>query len=118
MNVHHAINYVEFATCDLAASIRFLETVFGWRFTDYGPDYSAFTGSGIDGGLYRAAPAGGGVPGVPLVVVYSEDLGRSLATIEQAGGMVTRPIFSFPGGRRFHFTEPGGNELAVWSDRQ
>lgn len=118
MNTHHTINYVEFATRDLAASTQFFETVFSWRFTGYGPDYSAFAGSGIDGGFYRAALAGAVSQGAPLVVIYSEDLSLSQAAVEQAGGVVTRAIFSFPGGRRFHFTEPGGNELAVWSDRQ
>jgi len=110
VKAHEKINYLEFASRDPAATQAFFSTVFGWRFTDYGPDYTAFDGAGIDGGC--ASVAAGSV----LVVLYSADLAQTQAKIEAAGGTIVKPIFDFPGGRRFHFTEPGGNELAVWSD--
>lgn len=80
--------------------------------TDYGPDYAAFS-EGLDGG-FQADGAEGRI--TPVVVLYAHDLETMLARVEQAGGRVVRPIFSFPGGRRFHFTDPAGNELAVWSE--
>ncbi len=109
------IDYVEFASTDLAASKQFFSTVFGWRFTDYGPQYSAFARAeaGLDGGFY---PAESVQAGGPLVVLRSAALEQTQAAIEAAGGVIVEPIFAFPGGRRFHFREPGGNVLAVWSD--
>ncbi|MDQ0317197.1 VOC family protein [Amorphus orientalis] len=91
----------------------FYAGAFAWTFTDYGPSYSAFS-EGLDGGFDgnpdQAEPK-------PLPVIYSEDLEATLAEVESAGGTIVRPIFVFPGGRRFHFTDPAGNELAVWSER-
>ncbi len=109
---HEKLDYVEFASLDLTASKAFFTTVFGWTFTDYGPDYSAFADQGLDGGLCRtdAQPVGG-----PLLVFYSDDIQATLAKVQQHGGLITRPLFDFPGGCRFHFQEPGGNELAVWA---
>lgn len=87
----------------------FYSTAFGWTFTDYGPAYSAYS-EGLDGGF-----DGGAEPErKPLPVLYSENLERSRDAVTEAGGAIVRPIFSFPGGRRFHFTDPAGNELAVW----
>lgn len=114
MNEHHKINYVEFASGDIAKTKDFFARVFGWEFEDYGPDYASFSGQGIDGGFYAAEQ--GVDTGGALVVIYSENLDATLKRIETAGGTILRPIFSFPGGHRFHFSEPGGNELAVWSD--
>jgi len=111
------INYVEFPARDPAECRRFFSETFGWRFTDYGPDYCAFSQSGVDGGFYRAPVSSGTANGAALVVLYSEELEATLARVEKAGGVVCRPVFSFPGGRRFHFTDPCGNEWAVWSDR-
>lgn len=108
------IDYVEFASGDLAKSKAFFGAAFGWTFQDYGPDYAAMTNAGLDGGL-QSDPAEANV--LPLVILKACDLEGALQAVTGAGGTVTRPIFSFPGGRRFHFREPGGNELAVWSER-
>ncbi len=108
------IDYVEFCAQDLAAVKAFYSSAFGWVFKDWGDDYCDFTGAGLAGGFRREeAPAAGGT----LVVIYAADLAKTLAKIEVAGGTVSRPIFDFPGGRRFHFTDPCGNELGVWSDK-
>lgn len=109
---HEQIQYVEFLSRDLVAAKRFYGAAFGWAFTDYGPDYTAFEGAHVDGGFTPGEPAAGSV----LVVLYSEDLEATRAKVERAGGGIVREIFEFPGGRRFHFTDPDGNELAVWSD--
>src|SRR3546814_13684539 len=98
------------------ATKRFFEQAFGWAFEDYGPDYSAFSGQGLDGGFFRSEAAARVDQGSALVVFYSEDLEGMLAKVLAAGGEIVKPIFAFPGGRRFHFTEPSGNELAVWSE--
>lgn len=113
--VHHAIDYVEIAVTDIDAAKAFYSSAFGWSLVDYGPDYAGVQGDGKEmGGLRRAAEvrAGG-----PLVILYSEDLERSLEAVVAAGGTIVQPIEPFPGGRRFHFADPAGNELAVWSDR-
>lgn len=119
MNTHEKINYVEFQTPDMAASKAFFSAVFGWAFTDYGPGYAAFAAAeaGLDGGFYPTEKVSRADNGGALVVLYSKTLEATMAKIEGAGGKIVKPIFSFPGGRRFHFTEPGGNELAVWSDQ-
>ena len=111
------INYVEFPARDLEASKQFFGQAFGWEFVDYGPDYTAFSDQGIDGGFYRADLAASVAGGSALVVLYSETLEQTEERVKAAGGTVVREIFSFPGGRRFHFLEPSGNELAVWSDK-
>ena len=117
MRKHQKIDYVEFPAKDLPATKAFFGAVFGWSFTDYGPDYSAFADQGLDGGFFKADLAASTKNGSALVVVYSERLEETLAEVEKAGGRILKPIFSFPGGRRFHFEDPSGNELAVWSDR-
>ncbi len=106
------IDYVEFPGTDLPATKAFYGAAFGWAFTDYGPDYAAFEGQGTDGG-FTAAPEG--APAKPLVVLYAHDLEAMEAKVGAAGGTIARAIFTFPGGRRFHFRDPSGNELAVWS---
>ena len=116
MNQHEKINYVEYPSKDLEATKTFFENVFGWSFTDYGPEYTAFADQGLDGGFFKADMAASTERGSALIVFYSEDLEATQARIEEAGGTIIKPIFSFPGGRRFHFTEPSGNEFAVWSD--
>ncbi|WP_166264610.1 VOC family protein [Marinobacter caseinilyticus] len=110
------IDYLEFPTHDLAATKRFFSSVFGWRFTDYGPEYTAFSNAGMDGGFFHSDLEFNTAKGSALVVLYSADLEDTLARVEQAGGAMTKPIFAFPGGRRFHFTDPNGNEYAVWSE--
>ncbi len=117
MNEHEKISYVEFPAKDLEATKRFFSNVFGWSFEDYGPEYAAFSSQGIDGGFYKSDLQSSTDNGAALIVFYSQDLEATLAKIEQAGGLIVKPIFSFPGGRRFHFTEPSGNEFAVWSDK-
>lgn len=113
---HEKIDYVEYPSRDLQATKAFFQQAFGWRFEDYGPDYAAFAGEGLDGGFFRSEIAARTDTGSALLVFYSADLEATLRKVEAAGGEVVKPVFAFPGGRRFHFVEPGGNELAVWSD--
>ncbi|MBN8582428.1 MAG: VOC family protein [Anaerolineae bacterium] len=116
MNLHEKINYVELPAKDLAATKVFFQSVFGWSFVDYGPEYTAFSDQGIDGGFFKSELASSPQNGAALIIFYSTQLEATLAKVEKAGGSIIRPIFSFPGGRRFHFTEPSGNEFAVWSE--
>ena len=104
------IAYLELPSNDLAASKNFYVNVFGWTMQDYGPTYAAFTDSGMHGGL-NADPAER--TAAPLAVIESQDLEATEKSVRHAGGKITLAIFSFPGGRRFHFTDPSGNELAV-----
>jgi predicted enzyme related to lactoylglutathione lyase len=105
------IDYVEMPGGDLVTLKGFYLDAFGWTFTDYGPSYTAYQ-EGLDGGFDSDAASG---LTAPLVVLYAHDLEAMLARVEAAGGRIVRPIFEFPSGRRFHFTDPSGNELAVWS---
>lgn len=116
MNLHEKINYVEFPANDLAATKAFFQSVFGWTFEDFGPEYTAFTDQGLDGGFFQSDLASTQEKGAALIVFYSNQLEATLAKVEKAGGSILKPIYSFPGGRRFHFTEPSGNEFAVWSE--
>ena len=116
MNLHEKMNYVEFPAKDLAATKAFFESVFGWSFTDYGPEYTAFENQGLDGGFFKSDLASSTEKGAALIVFYSDQLEATLAKVEKAGGVILKPIYSFPGGRRFHFTEPSGNEFAVWGE--
>ena len=114
MHKHHAMDYVEFTVKDLAEAKRFYSAAFGWSFNDYGPEYAGIRGHDGEVGGFRQTPSlrtGGG----PLVVLYSDDLEISLSAVRSAGGAVVQEPFSFPGGRRFHFQDSSGNELAVWS---
>ncbi|MBE0370561.1 VOC family protein [Pseudoalteromonas sp. MMG013] len=113
---HHHINYIEMAACDLAKTEHFFSRVFNWQFEHFGPDYRAFSSSGLAGGFYKSELRACTKLGSALVVIYSVNLEQSLQDVELAGGEICEAIFSFPGGRRFHFIEPSGNELAVWSD--
>ena len=108
------VDYIEFPATNIAKTKAFYAGVFGWKFTDYGPDYTSFEDGRLAGGFFRkdAVTAGG-----PLVVIYSGDLAGMQTKVQAAGGAIVKEIFSFPGGRRFHFTDPCGNELAVWSDK-
>lgn len=115
MDKHEKINYLEFPTSDLVASKNFFSTVFGWTFTDYGPEYTAFDNAGIDGGFFKSDLTVSTNNGSVLIVFYSDVLEQTLEKIKNAGGSIIKPIFEFPGGRRFHFGDPGGNEFAVWS---
>lgn len=110
----HAIDYIEISVLDLDEAKRFYGAAFGWTFNDYGPGYAGIVraGGGEAGGLCVAETV---VAGGPLVILYSEDLDATLRRVTEAGGSIARPAYEFPGGRRFHFTDPSGNELAVWS---
>lgn len=116
MNITDKINYVEFPARDIEATKTFFTAAFGWTFEDFGPEYTAFSNQGVDGGFFKSELASTTEAGSALVVLYSDSLESLQAKITEAGGTIVRPIFPFPGGRRFHFTEPSGNELAVWSD--
>ena len=117
MNIHEQINYVEFPTTDLKATKAFFSEVFGWSFEDFGEEYTAFSDEGLDGGFFKADLTVSTATGSALIVFYSKILEDTQTKIETAGGTINKPIFDFPGGRRFHFTEPSGNEYAVWSDK-
>lgn len=109
------INYIEFAAANLEQVKSFYSQLFGWKFTDYGPTYTAFSESGLEGGFRQSEEE---VTNGALVVLYHADLEALEAKIREAGGAISHAIFSFPGGRRFHFLDPAGNELAVWSDQE
>jgi predicted enzyme related to lactoylglutathione lyase len=109
------INYVEYPAKDLEATKRFFTVAFGWSFVDYGPDYTSFSNQGLDGGFFRSEQSSTTKNGAALLVLLSQDLEATQAKVQEAGGSLSQEIFSFPGGRRFHFIEPSGNELAVWS---
>lgn len=114
-HVHHAIDYIEINTSDLAASRSFYEQAFGWSFNDYGPTYAgirAASGDGEVGGLNGEREPG---PGGPLVLLFSDDLDATVAAVESAGGTITAAPYEFPGGRRFEFADPVGNVLGVWA---
>jgi predicted enzyme related to lactoylglutathione lyase len=111
------IDYIELPAGNFDAVQSFFEKAFDWSFTDYGPDYRAFTDGKIDGGFYKSGLHSATENGAALVVLYAEDLEKTRETVMAAGGVIVKDIFSFPGGRRFHFADPNGNELAVWSDR-
>jgi hypothetical protein len=108
------MDYIEFPATDIAKTKAFYSGLFGWRFTDYGPDYTSFEDGRLAGGFFKKDAV---TPGGPLVVIYSADLAGMQAKVQAVGGTITKEIFSFPGGRRFHFTDPSGNELSVWSDK-
>jgi len=116
VNSHEKINYIELPARNIEAARLFFSAVFGWTFVDYGPEYSAFSNAGIDGGFYKSDLRASTESGSALVVFYSNDLADTQAKIERAGGSIVKPVFSFPGGQRFHFADPNGNEYAVWSD--
>jgi len=113
---HEKIDYLEFPSKNISATKVFFSSVFGWSFVDYGPEYSAFSNAGISGGFYQSDLSCSTENGSALAVFYSKTLEQTQSKIESAGGLIVRPIFSFPGGRRFHFSDPNGNEYAVWSE--
>ena len=117
MKQHEKLNYVEWPAKDLAATKVFFQAVFGWSFVDYGPDYVAFSNEGLDGGFFRSEQCSTTATGGALLVFYSADIKATLAKVQQHGGTVIKAIFDFPGGCRFQFTEPSGNEFAVWSEQ-
>ena len=108
------IDYIEFPATDLPATKAFYQSVFGWKFEDYGPEYASFHDGRISGGFTTGEV---GPARQPLAVIYSSQLEATAARVRASGGLVVKEIFTFPGGRRFHFADPSGNELAVWSDK-
>lgn len=105
------LNYVELPATDIAKTKKFYETAFGWSFTEFAPTYAGTTTGDVDIGLQADRAE---APKAPLPVIHVENLEVALKGVTAAGGVITKPIFSFPGGRRFHFRDPSGNELAVW----
>jgi predicted enzyme related to lactoylglutathione lyase len=118
MNPHETINYIELPARDLEATKAFFNELFGWTFTNYGPDYMDCPDGGIMIGFCQADLKSEPDHGGALVTFYSNNLEETLAKVEAAGGTIVKPVFSFPGGHRFQFTEPSGNEFAVWSDQE
>ena len=110
---NYQIDYIEFPAIDVEATKRFYATVFGWSFTDYGPNYTSFHDGRLAGGFTMSAKP---VKGGPLVVLYAKALDETQQKVIAAGGKIVIETFEFPGGRRFHFADPNGNELAVWSE--
>jgi len=112
-HTHHAIDYIEISVRDVVVSKRFYGAAFGWQFNDYGPGYAGIGGADREmGGLAQSDNV---ATGGPLVVLFSRDLDATLSAVRVAGGDIVRQPYAFPGGRRFHFRDPSGNELAVWS---
>jgi predicted enzyme related to lactoylglutathione lyase len=107
------IDYIELPATDIPGTKAFYSAVFGWTFTDYGPGYTSFGDGRLSGGFTTEAKV---APGGVLVVLYASDLQAIRSSVAQQGGRIVKEIFEFPGGRRFHFTDPNGNELAVWSE--
>ncbi|MEO0984257.1 MAG: VOC family protein [Cyanobacteria bacterium J06639_14] len=110
------VDYIEIPTRDIQASKAFFAELFGWQFEDYGADYTSFDDGRLTGGFFTADTTASVATGSVLVVFYLADLEAAVAKVESLGGSITQAIFSFPGGRRFHFTSPSGNEFAIWSD--
>lgn len=104
------IDYIEFASPRITGTRDFFAAAFGWSFNDYGPEYQEIADAGVSGGIAA------GELSPPLVILKTDDLETALAKVTEAGAEITKPIFDFPGGRRFQFREPGGNEMAVWSE--
>lgn len=109
---HEQVQYLEFLTKDIARAKEFYTKSFGWKFTDYGSGYTAFGGDYVDGGFTPGEPINGTI----LVILYSEDIETTKNKVINAGGTIVKDVFNFPGGKRFHFTDLDGYELAVWSE--
>ena len=115
-NVDQKIDYVEFPANDFDVVESFYSKVFDWQFSDYGPQYRAFHDEKIDGGFYKSELVSSSAAGAALVIIYAIDLNATYSKVKQHGGVICEEIFSFPGGWRFQFKDPHGNELGVWSD--
>lgn len=114
MSKHHHFNYVEFPATDLAEMKRFYGAAFGWSFQDWGDAYVSIHDAGVDGG-FDASGSRNPTDRGALVILYSDDLEASEKAVTDAGGKISMPAIDFPGGRRFHFTDPSGNELGIWT---
>ncbi len=111
------LDYLELPASDLHSIKAFYQAVFSWSFTDYGSEYTAFTDGKLDGGFYQSTLRSRQDNGAALMIIYAADLQAVHSQVLANGGNIIRDIYSFPGGHRFHFTDPHGNELAVWSDQ-
>ena len=117
MPTDQKIDYLELPAKDFDATQTFYEKAFGWQFTDYGSEYRAFNDGKLDGGFYVSDKCSSTANGAALIILYARDLESTYEKVVASGGSIVQEIFSFPGGRRFHFSDPNGNELAVWSDQ-
>lgn len=118
MYKHEKIDYVEFPANDFEGTKAFFSNVFGWELENAGSDYLAFVDQGVDGGFYRSDRIMASEQGSALVIFYSIDIESTQEKIKRAEGRINKAIFHFPGGRRFHFLDPNGNEFAVWSNHE
>jgi len=114
MSMPPPMDYVEFSVSDLAGTKAFYAEIFGWAFTDYGPDYTSFIDNGLGGGFRSDLPPR---PGGPLMVFHVDDLEAAFERAKAAGAALTKPIFSFPGGQRFEFKDPDGYDIAAWKQQ-
>jgi len=117
MTAENRIDYIEMPAKEPAVTRVFFEKLFGWAFQDYGPDYTSFNDGRMVGGFFKSDKVIAVDDGSALVVFYLQDLQEGCKKVTALGGTISREIFSFPGGKRFHFTDPNGNEFAVWSDK-
>ena len=117
MNEENKIDYIEMPARDLDKAKSFYAAMFGWKFDDYGPEYCSFNDGRIAGGFRQADVAADASAGSVLIVFYTKTLEAAKDKVVDLGGTISTDIFSFPGGRRFHFKDPNGNELAIWSDK-
>lgn len=108
------IDNIEIAVSDIERSKSFYSKIFGWEFKTYGPRYCEFTDGRLFGGLTTLSEVRSS--GGPLIIMYTDNLEEALQSVKSLGTAVVKPVFSFPGGRRFHFLDPDGYELAIWSD--
>jgi predicted enzyme related to lactoylglutathione lyase len=115
-HTHHRIDYIEIPASDLVRAKEFYAAAFGWSFTDYGPDYSGIQGDEPGTEVGGLNPAGTPGRSGSLVLLFSSDLDASVEAVRSAGGEIVDGPYEFPGGRRFHFVDPSGNELGVWSE--
>ena len=113
---HHNIHYIEMPAVNLSRMKAFYAEAFGWTFTDYGPGYAAFHGAGVEGGFDESREYLSPQPAGVFVILYSDNLGMTESAIVKAGGTISTPTYGFPGGKRFHFKDPSGNELGVWTE--
>lgn len=118
MSKNIKINYIELQVKDIETAKSFYGKTFGWTFQDFGPDYCAFNDGEMDGGFFTSGLSSSTLNGAVLVVLFTDEIEVVYNLILKNGGKIVKEIFSFPGGRRFHFTDPAGNELAVWTDKQ
>jgi predicted enzyme related to lactoylglutathione lyase len=116
MSKHHRLDYLELPCTEIDASKAFFTSVFGWSFVDYGPDYCCTSGQPIEVGFFRSEQSAKTSAGSALTVLFSSDLAASEKAVMDAGGVIVKPVFEFPGGRRFQFEDPSGNEFAVWAE--